>query len=166
MSPKPRKLLLCKPPLVSNWQMAAQTKGKQAFNLHDDHTLLGFSTMVAPTNQTARQGDPCFPNPPLSRDVQELLGRVHASSQMAPDLHNIFREGLHVKQVSPEAANSYLKDLKSLPRYNRAFKLFWAFCTLKNVSATSATLTEVASFLLQFEKLMPTHSRHAYAAPL
>ena len=85
---------------------------------------------------------------------------------MAPDLHSIIREGLQAKQVSPEAAKSYLKDLKSLPRYNRAFKLFWAFCTLKNVSATDATLTEVASLLLQFEKLVPTHGRHAYAALL
>ena len=49
---------------------------------------------------------------PLSRDVQELLGRINASSQMAPDLHNIVREGLQAKQVSTEAANSYLKDLK------------------------------------------------------
>ena len=161
MPTRQHKLLLCKSPLVRNWQVAAQTKRKQAFNLHDDNSLLGFSTMVAPTNQTASQGNPCFSNPPLSRDVQEFLGRINASSQMAPDLHNIVREGLQAKQVTIEAANSYLKDLKSLPRYNRAFKLFWAFCTSKNVSATNATLTEVASLLLQFEKVMPTHGRHA-----
>ena len=146
--------------------MAAQTKGKSKSNVHDDNALLGFSTMVAPTNQTASQGDPRFSNTPLSRAVQQLLGRINASSQMAPDLHNIVREGLQAKQVSSEAANSYLKDLKSIPRYNRAFKLFWAFCTSKNVSATNATLTEVASLLLQFDKLMPTHGRHAYAALL
>ena len=104
--------------------------------------------------------------PSISGDVQKLLGRINATSQMAPDSHNIIREGLQAKQVSTEAANSYLRDLKSLPRYNRAFKLFWAFCSLKNVSATSATLTEVSSLLLQFEKLMPTHGRHAYAALL
>ena len=113
--------------MVRNWQMAAQTKGKPKVNLHDDNTLLGFSTMVAPTNQTASQGDPCFSNTPLPRDVQQLLGRMNASSQMAPDLHNLIREGLQAKQVSTEAANSYLKDLRSLPRYNKAFKLFWAF---------------------------------------
>ena len=43
---------------------------------------------------------------------------------MVPDLQNVVREGLKAKQVSTEAANSYLKDLKSLPRYNKAFKLF------------------------------------------
>ena len=164
--PRQNRLLLCKPPLVGNWKMAAQIKGKPQVNLHDDNALLGFSTMVAPTNQTASQGEPSLSNPPLSGDVQQLLGRINAGSQMAPDLHNLVREGLQAKQVSVEAANSYLKDLKSLPRYNRAFKLFWAFCTLKNVSATTATLTEVASLLLQFEKVMPTQGRCAYAALL
>ena len=131
MPPTPHRLLLCKPPLVRNWQVAAQTKRKQAFNLHDDNSLLDFSTMVAPTNQTASQGDPCFPIPPLSRDVQQLLGGINASSQMAPDLHDIVREGLQAKQVSTEAANFFLKDLKSLPRYNKAFKLFGPFVRQK-----------------------------------
>ena len=101
-------------PLVRNWQVAAQTKEKQAFNLNDDNSLLGFSTMVA-----------------LSRDVHELLGGINASFQMAPDLHNIFRECLQAKHVSTAAANSYLKDLKSLPRYNKAFKLFGPFVRQK-----------------------------------
>ena len=34
------------------------------------------------------------------------------------------------------------------------------------MSATNATLTEIASLLLQFEKLIPTHGRHAYSALL
>ena len=85
---------------------------------------------------------------------------------MAPDLHNIIMEGLQAKQVSPEAANTYLKSLKSLPRYDRAFKLFWAFCSIKKVQATSATLTEIASLLLQFDQVCPSHGRHAYASLL
>ena len=83
--------------------------------------------MVAPTNQTASQGDPCFSNPPLSRDVQELLGRINASSQMAPDLHNIVREGLQAKQVSIEASNSYLKDLKAFPGITELSSFFGHF---------------------------------------
>ena len=164
--PKRHSLLLCKPSMVSDRQVAPQAQGAPSRNLHDDHTLLGFSCMVAPTNQTAVEGDPCFSHPPISRDVQELLGRIYASSQMAPDLHNVIREGLQSKQVNPEAANTYLKSLKSLPRYNRAFKLFWAFCKTHNMSTTSATLTEIASMMLQFDKLIPTHGRHAYAALL
>jgi hypothetical protein len=104
--------------------MVAQTKSKQAFNLHDDHPLLGFSTMVAPTNQTASQGSPSLFNTPLSRTVQELLGRTNASSQVAPNLHDIIREGLQAKQVSIEAANSYLKDFKTIPRHLKFFGHF------------------------------------------
>ena len=40
--------------------------------------------MMAPTNQTASKVDPCFSNTPLPRDVQQLLWRINASSQMAP----------------------------------------------------------------------------------
>ena len=67
---------------------------------------------MAPNSHTASQGNPCISNPPLYRDVQELFGRINASSQMAPDLHYIVREGLQAKQARTEAANSYLKDLK------------------------------------------------------
>ena len=158
--------LLCKPPMVNNWQMAAQIKGKQGANLHDDNTLLGFSLMVAPTSKTASQGGPSLSNPPISGDVQKLLGRIYATSQVAPDLCNLIRKSLQAKQVSSEAADTYVKSLKSLPRYGRAFKLFWAFCSIKGVNTTSATLTEIASMVLQFDKLMPTHGRHAYAALL
>ena len=53
-----------KTPLVGSWKMAAKIKGKPQVNLYDDNALLGFSTMVAPINQTASQGDPSFSNPP------------------------------------------------------------------------------------------------------
>ena len=160
------QFLLCQPPLVSNRQVVASPEGTQACNLHDDNPLLGFSCMVAPTNQTSGQGDQSISNPPIPGNVQELLGRTYATSQVAPDLHNIIRKGLQAKQVSNEAADTYLKTLKSLPRYNRAFKLFWAFCTLKNVHATDATMTEIASMVLHFDQVMPTQGRYAYAALL
>ncbi len=98
-----------------------------------DNPLLGFKRMVAPTAQTAKEGHPSIPHTPLSGDVQKLLGSIHATSKVAPDLHNIIREGLQAKQVSPEAATAYLKDLKSLSRYAHAFKLFPAFCKIHNV---------------------------------
>ena len=111
--------------------MVAQIKGKQAFELHDDSTLLGFKFLVAPTSENANKGNPSLSHTPLSRDVQELLGRVNATSQMAPDLCMVIRQGLQAKQVSAEATDAYIKGLKSLPRYDKSFKLFWAFCNLK-----------------------------------
>ncbi len=159
-------LLLCKPTMENHQPMAAQTVGQQASNLRVNNTLLGFKCMVAPTAQTAGEGNPKFSNTPILGDVQELLGRTNATATMAPDLHSVIRRGLQTKQVSDDAAENYLAGLKSLPRYDRAFKLFWAFCNVKEMDAVSATLTEVAAKLLQFDQIFPTQSRHAYASLL
>ena len=59
---------------------------------------------------------------------------------------------------------THLKSLKSLPRYDRAFKLFWAFAKEKGLSTTEATLHQVAALLIEFNKLMPSQARHAYAS--
>jgi hypothetical protein len=56
--------------------------------------------------------------------------------------------------------------MPSLMRYERAFKLFWAFCQTQKISAISATLTQVAGLLVQFNQLMPAQARHAYASLL
>ena len=85
------KILLCKPPLDHNRAVDAQNKAEQAVRLHDNSTLLGFKHMVAPISKIARQGDPSVHNPPIPGDVQKLLGRIHASSKMAPDLHMVIR---------------------------------------------------------------------------
>ena len=87
-------------PLANHILIVAQTKRKQAFNMHDDSTVLGFKCMVAPTGETAHKGGPSIHNTPISGDVQQLLGRIHASSQMAPSLHMVIRQGLQAKQVS------------------------------------------------------------------
>ena len=146
--------------------MAAQTERKKASEMHDTCPLLGFKCMVAPVSETACEGDPSIPHTPLSRDVQELLGRINASSQVAPSLCMVIRQGLQTKQVSDEAANTFLGDLKSLTRYDRSFKLFWAFCNIKGLNAVQATLSEIAGMTLEFDRIMPTQSRFAYASLL
>ena len=140
--------LLCKPPLENNQPLAAQIAPKQPPAVHVGGPLLGFKCMVAPTSQTACQGDPKFSHSPISRDVQELLGRVHATSKVAPSLSNCVRKGLQAKQVSFEAQETYLKGLKSLTRYESSFKLFYGFCICKNFRAMEATLSEVAGMML------------------
>jgi hypothetical protein len=70
------------------------------------------------------------------------------------------------KQIPPKIVDTYLKHFHSLPRYDRSFKLFWAFATEKGISAAEATLDEVAGLLLDFDKLMPSQARHAYASLL
>ena len=59
-----------------------------------------------------------------------------------------------------------MKDQKSLSRYNTSFKFFWAFCHIKGIDTQSATMSEVAGLLLQFDKVMSSHARFAYSSLL
>ena len=126
--------------MVNYKKIFASIERKSPPRLHDHSTLLGFKCMVAPNNQTASEGHPQFHNTPISRNVQELLGRVNATSKVAPDLHMVIREGLQSKQVQTEAAEAYFGGLKSLQRCNKPFKLFWSFCKEKGINTLSATL--------------------------
>ena len=153
-------------PLENNFQLAPSVAFKPAPNVHDDNPLLGFKRMVAPTVETARQGHTGVPHTPLSGDVQKLLGRIHASAEVAPNLHDIIRKGLQAKQIDHEGSKTFLSQLKNIQRYNRPFKLFWAFCKIKGLNATAASLTQVAAMLLNFEKLFSNQARFAYSALL
>ena len=164
--PKRFRPMLCQAPLENNFQLATSFAGQPPPHLHGGGTPLGFKSMVAPTSENARQGDPCLSSGPLRRDVQELLGRMYASAKVAPSLHDTIRKGLQAKQVSVEAAKAYMEKLKSLPRYDIAFKLFWAFCHVQGISTTMANLAQVAGLLLHFDRLVPTQGRHAYSAVL
>jgi hypothetical protein len=126
MPPKKSKALLCKPPMVSNRQMAKQVDGQQRYNMHDDSTILGFKFMVAPTNQNACKGNPHVSNTPLSGDVQELLGKIYATSQVAPNLHDCVRRSMQGTKVSSEIANSYVNKSKTVQRYDN----FSSYCGL------------------------------------
>jgi hypothetical protein len=158
--------MLCKPPLESHWPMATQTKRKQAPAMYVNSPILGFKSMVAPNSETARQGDPKFSDKTISWDVQKLLGRVHALSTLAPRLSDCIRKGLQAKQVSSEAQDTYLKGLKSIQRYNASFKLFYGFCICQNFKAMEASLQAIAGMLLEFNKILPTHTRFVYSSLL
>ena len=74
------------PPLEDNQPMASKIGGKLAPKVHAHSPILGFKCMVAPNSETARQRDPKFFDKTISWDVQNLLGRVHALSTLAPSL--------------------------------------------------------------------------------
>ena len=158
--------LLCKSPMENNQPMAAQITRKQTPQMHANSPILGFKCMVAPNSENARKGDPQFFNKTVSGHVQKLLGRIHALSTLAPSLSNCIREGLQAKQVSPEAQDTYLKGLKSLQRYDASFKLFCGFCICKNFKLMEASLQAISGMLLEFNKLMPTHTRFVYSSLL
>ena len=116
--------MICQPPLESNFQLATSFAGQPPPHLHDGGTPLGFKSMVAPTSENARQGDPCLSSGPLRRDVQELQGRVYANAKVSPRLYVTIRKGTQANKVSVEAAIAYMEQLKSWPRYEITFKLF------------------------------------------
>ena len=166
MSFGPIPKLLCQPPLENNFHVATQASREQAPRLPHGGSLLGFQCLVAPTCEAARATQPSVRDTAILGDVQELLGRIHATAQVAPTLCATVRQGLQRKQVTPEAATAFLKSKKCLPRYDKAFKLFWAYATIKGACATSSTLTTIAGLLLEFDKILPQHSKQAYAALL
>ena len=53
-----------------------------------------------------------------------------------------------------------------MQRYEKPFKLFWAFCKIKNVDAEIASLSQVASLLWSFDKIFPNQSRFAFSSLL
>ena len=101
-------------PLESIRSVVASFKAKPPRNVPNDNPLLGFKCMVAPTNETARQGYPDNNNTTVLGNVQKLLGRIYATAQVAPSLHHCIRQGLQAKQISDEISTTFLKGIKSL----------------------------------------------------
>ena len=166
MPPQKYRTLLCEPSLENNFTVDASPTGKQKCDMHADNPPVGFKCMVAPTSKNASEGNPHNKNSPVLGHVQKLLGRIHATTPLAPNLHDCIRLSLESKQIHPQAVDTYLKDIPSLDRYDRAFKLFWAFCNIHELHPTSASLHQVAGLIVEFNKVMPHQARHAYAALL
>ena len=61
---------------------------------------------------------------------------------------------------------AYLGGIKSLQRYNFAFKKFWAFCKAKNLCLNTSNLSEVAAHLQQMNAYFPSECKNVYAALL
>ena len=96
-------------------------------------------------------------------ECSKIAGEV---STLAPSLSDCIRKCFEAKQVSPEAQDTYLKGLKSIQRYNASFKLFYGFCICKNFKAMDSSLQAVAGMLLEFNKVLPTHTRFVYSGLL
>jgi len=99
-------------------------------------------------------------------NVQQLLASVHATSQVAPNLSDALRESFQKQQIPSENIKSLLDSIKSLNRYDRAFKLLWAYCTVKGHDPSLFTCDAAASHIVEFNKVLPHEARHAYSALL
>ena len=90
-----------------------------------DLSLLGFSTVVAPINQTKVPWDKMPENLPPVRSFPKLLGGRNASAPVAPSLCSVIRKKLELQKMQPPNIALYLARLKNLGRYDRAFKKLW-----------------------------------------
>ena len=85
---------------------------------------------------------------------------------MAPALRDVIREVLERKQISAQAISIYLKQCRSLPRYDSAFKVLWALCAKEKISPVSASIEQIASQLVKLSAVSPAQARNAYSAVL
>ena len=157
---------LCKPPMENYFKLAAKVVGKPPPKMSDGHPPLGWCTMVAPTSKTAVPPHPSICNTSLSRDVQKLPGGIYATTQVAPSLHSVIRKTLEGKQISPEDIDLYLKEQKSIARYDSAFKLLWAICIEKDLPLEDLSIYQLASQIVYLNKFSPSQARNAYSAML
>ena len=117
---------ICLPPLVHNKPMATEAKGKPHLRVPSSSAPMGWMYMVAPTNQAAKQAMPSFGYSPQVGPFHQLPGREDATYKVAPPLSGFIRKMLQTKQVSAENITLYLTDIRSLDRYDKAFRTLWA----------------------------------------
>ena len=128
------------------------------------HTLLGWKCMVAPTNKTALEG---YTSPNSETKVgtfSRLPGPKDAPYQRAPPLPDIIRQSMERKQVSSENIRIHLTRIKSLQRYDQAFRKLWAFMVENGTSPLNCPMEEVAIFITRMASLSLHEARNAYSA--
>jgi hypothetical protein len=140
--------------------------GQPPLDVHDDHTLLGWSTMVAPTSKNAVPPNSSFSHTPLPGHVSKLPRGVHEGAKMAPPLHCIIRKTLEAKQVCSEDIDTFLSTTKTWERYDSAFKILWGVCVHGNMRLETRTLQQMAGNILFLNKYSPAQARNAYSALL
>ena len=122
--------------------------------------------MVAPTSKTAVPPNTEFFDKPLLGNVQKLPGAINATSKVAPPLHSVIRKTLEAKQIKAEDIDNFLKENKSISRYDTAFRLLWAVCFERNITMDTMSIYQMASQILYLHKFSPSQARNAYSAML
>ena len=120
--------MLCKPTLDTNRQMVATVVGESPCPMSNGNPPVGFHTLVAPTTQVTSSSKSSGKNFAFSRNVHQQRWTANAPPQVAPNLHTLIRKILEKQQISDENISSYLKQIPSPERYQKAFEKFWHQC--------------------------------------
>jgi hypothetical protein len=70
------------------------------------------------------------------------------------------------RQISSADISKHLANIKSLDRYDREFRAFWAYAVERGEDPYKMSLAKVAAMLQNFNDLSSAEARHAYAALL
>ncbi len=120
---------ICKPTLENNFELVDPSETESTCTVPDPAATVGWDTLVAPVNSLAQQKIPCSQNKSNLGNVLQLPGGANACPQVAPDLSGVIREALQRKQVSDQNIEVHLRQIRSLPTYNRAFQSLWSVCS-------------------------------------
>jgi hypothetical protein len=129
-------------------------------------SLLGFSQVVAPINQTASAKKSLPVDSTVLGDVEQLQGGKDAPPPVAPSLYHLVRQMLEEQEMSTESVQNYLGKVNSWGRYQSAFNLLWQKLQLTEESWRSLSLSQVASALISLHMQSPCQARNAYSAAL
>ena len=120
--------------------------------------------MVAPTIQAVKQAKPNFGNSPQVGPIHQLPGREDATYKVAPPLSGFIRKMLQAKQVSAENITLYLTGIKSLDRYDKAFRTLWASIVARGGDPATLSLQGIASEIAFMASVNLNEARNAYSA--
>lgn len=151
-------------PLENFTPLVIKAKRTPSSSMFTGSPLLGWQCMVAPTNKNALQGYTCGNGTTQVGAFSRLPSSTDASYKMAPHLSDIIRQSLEGKQISVENITHHLNSIKSMQRYDKAFKLLWAFMTEHHVDPLTCSVEEVAIILVRMGNISLHDARNAYAA--
>jgi hypothetical protein len=158
--------MLLQPPLASYRPLAQEIEGKPACAVSHGHPPVGFLFMDAPSQTAGGPRGPPAGHQAISGHVLQLQRDINAWAPLGPPLHSVVREKLQAQQISPEAISSFLLTCGSLNRYDSAWRKFWGFLKVKDLSLDLMSTAEVAAAVLEVSNVFPAQGRYIYSALL
>ena len=120
--------MLCNPPpWDSHSALDREVATSSSHLLFDGGPLLGWSRLVAPTSKNAKIVDTSVESRAPMGPVHQLPRGTDASYKMAPSLPDNIRVSMESRQISSTDIQKHLNNIKSLQRYDRAFRTFWQY---------------------------------------
>ena len=143
--------------------MASEVNKRTSFEVPAGLSLLGFCKMVAPINKAAYTQDPCMGGGPIPGNVSGLPRAVVEGSKVAPSLCDVIRLKLEQSGVQAESVQSFLDRQPSLQRYDRGFRLVWAFLRSDGIDPVGASVAQVAGAIVKLFDFSIAQARNAYS---